>query len=74
MTSGPRNDTFETIACETVGHVAHLTLNRPERRNAVSRLMLDEIVSALDRLAADDGRPCHRPCRCGPVLLRRDST
>ncbi|MAM76549.1 MAG: enoyl-CoA hydratase [Tistrella sp.] len=34
--------------------VAWLTLNRPERRNAMSRPMLATLVSALTRLAADD--------------------
>ncbi|WP_372501985.1 enoyl-CoA hydratase-related protein [Tistrella mobilis] len=34
--------------------VAWLTLNRPERRNAMSRPMLAALVSALTRLAADD--------------------
>ncbi|WP_372089718.1 enoyl-CoA hydratase [Tistrella mobilis] len=34
--------------------VAWLTLNRPERRNAMSRPMLTALVSALTRLAADD--------------------
>lgn len=34
--------------------VAWLTLNRPERRNAMSRPMLAALVLALTRLAADD--------------------
>ena len=35
-------------------HVAWLTLNRPERRNAFDDAMLDEWQGALERFAADD--------------------
>jgi 2-(1,2-epoxy-1,2-dihydrophenyl)acetyl-CoA isomerase len=43
--------TYETILLETVDNVATLTLNRPERLNAASFDMADEIMDALDNLA-----------------------
>ena len=45
---------FVTITYETIGQVARLTLNRPERTNAISAAMLDELWTALDRIEADD--------------------
>jgi enoyl-CoA hydratase/carnithine racemase len=42
-----------TILQETDG-VAVLTLNRPEKRNALSRALRDEIVRRLDALEQDD--------------------
>ena len=39
---------------EVKENVAVLTLNHPERRNALSRTMLQELQRALDRAAADD--------------------
>ena len=44
---------FTTIAVEKLGHVARLTLARPERANALNQTMLDEIGSALDTLERD---------------------
>ncbi|MDP9342589.1 MAG: enoyl-CoA hydratase/isomerase family protein [Actinomycetota bacterium] len=40
------------VEVEAGGHVARVGLNRPEQRNAVSRAMLAELVSALGDLAA----------------------
>jgi enoyl-CoA hydratase/carnithine racemase len=40
------------VDVEAGGHVARLGLNRPDQRNAVSRAMLAELVSALGDLAA----------------------
>ena len=40
------------------GPVAVVTLNRPERRNALSAAMLQSIFDALDALAADDTARC----------------
>lgn len=34
-------------------HIAHITLNRPEARNAYSDLMVEEIVTALNQAEAD---------------------
>jgi enoyl-CoA hydratase len=46
---------FETITLERDGHVAILTLNRPERLNAISQAMLAELRAACDAVEADDG-------------------
>ena len=45
---------FETIRYEVDGHLAFLTLNRPDAANAQSSLMIDEIDAALDLADADD--------------------
>ena len=39
---------FSTIIVETIDRVARITLNRPERTNALNQAMLDEIGRALD--------------------------
>lgn len=36
------------------GHVATITLNRPEQRNAVSPELTQELAAAMDRMEADD--------------------
>lgn len=46
---------FETITVETDAHgVATLTLNRPEKHNAMNAQVLDELVVAAKQLAEDD--------------------
>src|ERR1043166_5503752 len=44
---------YTTIIFEKLGPVARLTLNRPERVNALNRTVLEEISAALDRSAHD---------------------
>jgi len=44
---------YATIIVENIGSVARLTLNRPERTNALNQAMLDEINRALDAAEAD---------------------
>src|ERR1700683_631850 len=39
-----------TSVVEKIGAVARLTLNRPERANALNAVMLNEIGSALDEI------------------------
>lgn len=51
MTSQSR---FETVEFEVVGHVATLTLNRPERLNAFNRKMVEEIASVWEVARSDD--------------------
>lgn len=40
------------------GRIATLTLNRPERKNALSRELVVELGGAMEELAADDGVRC----------------
>jgi enoyl-CoA hydratase/carnithine racemase len=44
----------EPIQYEVVGHVAHIWLNRPHKRNSVSQQLLTELGQAVDRAEADD--------------------
>jgi len=46
--------TYETIIVEARDGVGVVTLNRPERLNAINRRMLEELGVALDALAADE--------------------
>ncbi|HXH49273.1 MAG TPA: enoyl-CoA hydratase-related protein [Terriglobia bacterium] len=39
---------YESIALQTIDAVAVLTLNRPEKRNAITHTMIAEILEALD--------------------------
>jgi methylglutaconyl-CoA hydratase len=41
---------YETLTLETAGQLATITLNRPEKRNAISPRMLSELQSALDEV------------------------
>jgi enoyl-CoA hydratase/carnithine racemase len=43
----------DLIQLATAGAVATLTLNRPEKRNALTTAMLDDLLAALDRLERD---------------------
>jgi enoyl-CoA hydratase len=45
---------FETIDLKTGGAVARLTLNRPQRLNAINKQMLGELQAALDAVEADE--------------------
>lgn len=45
---------MSTVLYEALGAVARITLNRPERTNALNQPMLDEICRALDRAESDD--------------------
>ena len=46
---------LETIRFERRGRVGLLTLDRPERLNAISARMMDEVEAVLDTAADDDG-------------------
>jgi len=41
---------FETLQFETTGHLSTITLNRPEKRNAIDEGMIAELRDALDRV------------------------
>jgi enoyl-CoA hydratase/carnithine racemase len=45
---------YEQITYEVVEGVLTLTLNRPEKLNAFTRVMMDEMIDAFDRADADD--------------------
>lgn len=46
------------ILCAVEGGVGRITINQPEKRNAMSSAMWGLLADALDRLAADDGVHC----------------
>ena len=46
--------TFETLGYEVADRVCTLTLRRPDRLNAVTATMIDELIAAFDRVDADD--------------------
>jgi enoyl-CoA hydratase len=46
---------FETIKYEIEGPLAWITLNRPEKLNAISKRMLAELNLATDQAQSDDG-------------------
>ena len=46
---------FETILYDVEDEVLTITLNRPERLNAWTRQMLQDLLAAFDVADADDG-------------------
>ena len=46
--------TFQTITTTTDAGVMTVTLNRPDRLNAFTRRMMEELMTALDHADADD--------------------
>jgi enoyl-CoA hydratase len=48
------NAVFETLLVEHAGPIAIITVNRPDKRNALNTTVRAEIVAALDRLRTDD--------------------
>lgn len=47
---------FQTLQLEIAGEIATMTLNRPEKRNAISPEMIAEILSAFDEVASSCAR------------------
>ena len=47
---------FETLQLETYGHLATITLNRPDKRNAISIHMIAELQAALDEIEKSQTR------------------
>ena len=45
---------FETLLLDRAGRVATITINRPDKRNALNAVVRRELVEAMDRLAGDD--------------------
>ena len=56
------------LLVESESGVTRLTLNRPERRNALSEAMLTELGAALDRIAADPVTRVVVLAAAGPVF------
>lgn len=46
---------YETLLWSVEGQVATITFNRPEKKNAISAVMFDELPAAFERAATDDG-------------------
>ena len=49
---------FQCLAYDVAGHIARVTLNRPERRNALNRRAYDEVESAFRAASADPNVRC----------------
>nr|MDQ3957901.1 enoyl-CoA hydratase/isomerase family protein [Actinomycetota bacterium] len=49
---------YESLIWEQEGAVATVTLNRPEKRNAMSWVMFNEIRDVCDRASADEAVRC----------------
>ncbi|HVF53162.1 MAG TPA: enoyl-CoA hydratase-related protein [Actinomycetota bacterium] len=49
---------YESLRWEQAGFVATVTLDRPEKKNAMSRVMFDEIGAVFDRASAEDAVRC----------------
>src|SRR3984957_15527077 len=47
---------YQNILLETVDRIAILTINRPDKRNALNQATRDEILHALDALQSADAR------------------
>ena len=45
---------FETIKYEVENKILTLTLNRPDKLNAFTGQMMDELISAFDKAGKDD--------------------
>ena len=56
MATAETPTTYRTIEVKHDGHVARLMLNRPEKRNALSLELMEEMLRALDAIAASAAR------------------
>jgi enoyl-CoA hydratase/carnithine racemase len=45
---------FETVIIKKEGHIATITMNRPDKMNALNTQMLREMVAAIDEIASND--------------------
>jgi methylglutaconyl-CoA hydratase len=51
---------FNLIITQSANRVKTITLNRPEKRNALSPELIEELIAALDEA---------KSCNCGVVIL-----
>ena len=49
---------YETLITEIEGHVATITLNRPDAMNAFNNMLMDELTAALDTFEANTDIGC----------------
>ena len=47
---------YETLTYDSVGEIATVTLNRPEKRNAISRRMIEDLLGALNEMETGPAR------------------
>ena len=59
---------YETILTEVRERVMHLTLNRPERRNALSERLKEELLRAIEAAESDEGVGCILIKGAGPAF------
>ena len=52
------SESYETILYETSDGIVRITLNRPDKRNALNSTMLEELVAAFEAADADDSACC----------------
>ena len=45
---------FQVLLYEVEGHICTITMNRPEKRNALSLQLVNELIFALETAGADD--------------------
>lgn len=53
MPNPPGSASYETVRYETDGRIANVTLNRPEKLNAITTRLQDELLAALHEAEAD---------------------
>ena len=60
-----------TVLVRTEGPAAFITLNRPDKRNALSLELLEELLGTLRRVSDEDGVRVIVLEGAGPGVLRR---
>ncbi|MCK6563703.1 MAG: enoyl-CoA hydratase/isomerase family protein [Dehalococcoidia bacterium] len=59
---------YQLVTLERDGNIAVLTLNRPDKRNALNTALRDEVRAALEELEADDSVAVAIITGAGPVF------
>ncbi|KAA0237791.1 enoyl-CoA hydratase/isomerase family protein [bacterium] len=63
-----RTVAYQLVTLERDGNIAVLTLNRPDKRNALNTALRDEVRAALEELEADDSVAVAIITGAGPVF------